>query len=295
VSRLAQVVSFSGGRTSAYLCKRLLDEFPRDRLRFVFMDTGAEHPKTYEFIRKVDAHFGLGLTCLRGDSDTPMGAGVRAAEVSIDDIGQDLATFRSLCGKYGTPTVKIPACTSRLKERTFRKWANARLGRNGYVTWIGVRADEPKRLKRMGIDPLHRFLAEVDPIDKAEVLAFWAGMPFDLEIPEWLGNCVFCVKKSSLKLAVAARDEPEMAAAWMRMLADAPDRLKMPGLTSENVYRGHRTLAQICGMYEDATRDELAGRVRSTKATAANSCSESCEVFVDAQMDLFEAAGGSHE
>ena len=286
--QLPQVVSFSGGRTSAYLCHRLLQEYPRDRLHFVFMDTGCEHPKTYEFIRKVDAHFGLDLVCLRGDFDSPMGVGVKPVRVSIDEIGPDMGPLRGLSQKYGTFTVATPWCTSRAKEVVHDKWCGDAFRRGGFVTWIGVRADEPKRLGRMGANPLHRFLAEVDDVDKADVLAFWSGMPFDLEIPEWLGNCVFCVKKSSLKLAVAARDEPEMAAEWAAMLAAAPNRLKLEGLTIENVYRGHRTLAQVCGLYEDATTAALKGRVRVTRATDANSCSESCEVFVSPQLDLFD-------
>jgi len=41
------VVSFSGGRTSAYLCSLIKGLHP-DAV-FVFMDTGAEHPETYDF------------------------------------------------------------------------------------------------------------------------------------------------------------------------------------------------------------------------------------------------------
>lgn len=80
---LMQVASFSGGRTSAYLCHLLLDRFPRERLRFVFMDTGCEHSKTYEFIRKVNDHFKLDLVCLRCDSSAPMGKGVEPRVVTI--------------------------------------------------------------------------------------------------------------------------------------------------------------------------------------------------------------------
>ena len=36
-------------------------------------------------------------------------------------------------------------------------------------------------------------------------------MPFDLKIPEHLGNCVFALKKGINKIALAARDEPELA------------------------------------------------------------------------------------
>ncbi|EJN3583877.1 phosphoadenosine phosphosulfate reductase family protein, partial [Escherichia coli] len=48
------VVSFSGGRTSAYLI--LLMEQRRkagENVHYIFMDTGCEHPLTYRFIREV--------------------------------------------------------------------------------------------------------------------------------------------------------------------------------------------------------------------------------------------------
>jgi len=276
---LVQVTSFSGGRTSAYLCTRLLEMFPRERLRFVFMDTGAEYPATYDFIRQVDAHLGLDLVCLWGDSSTPMGAGVEPRVVPIGGLRQDLAPFRSLCGKYGTPTVKIPACTSRLKERTFRKYATRTFGADRYVAWIGVRADEPRRLGKVGDSPYMRFLAEIDDATKQDVLDYWADMPFDLQIPEWLGNCVFCVKKSNAKLALAAREEPRMAGEWAALLADAPDRLKGEGLTSENVYRQNRTLAEVLAQFADVSTDDLRMRVRSSRRDAGT-CSESCEPFI---------------
>ena len=44
------VVSFSGGRTSAYLCSLIKKLHPN--AVFVFMDTGAEHPATYDFVRQ---------------------------------------------------------------------------------------------------------------------------------------------------------------------------------------------------------------------------------------------------
>jgi len=288
---LVQVASFSGGRTSAYLCTRLLEMFPRERLRFVFMDTGAEHPATYDFIRQVDEHLGLELVCLRGDSDTPMGAGVEPRVVGLGDIQRDHVPFASLCGKYGTPTVKIPACTSRLKERTFRKYATRKYGADGYVAWVGVRSDEPRRLGRMGESPFMRYLAEIDDATKQDVLDYWADQPFDLGIAEHLGNCVFCVKKSNLKLALAARDEPEMAVEWADMLRSAPDRLKGDGLTSENVYRENRTFGQVLAQFADVATDDLRSRVRSSRRDTSV-CSESCEPFI-AQMSLPLAWGGA--
>lgn len=52
------VISFSGGRTSAYMTKYLLDNYA-EKYNFyvVFANTGQEHEKTLEFINNCDKHF----------------------------------------------------------------------------------------------------------------------------------------------------------------------------------------------------------------------------------------------
>ena len=52
---MKKIVSFSGGRTSAYLCK-LISEKHND-VDYIFMDTGMEHEETYNFVRLVDEKF----------------------------------------------------------------------------------------------------------------------------------------------------------------------------------------------------------------------------------------------
>ncbi|EAK8505588.1 TPA: phosphoadenosine phosphosulfate reductase family protein, partial [Neisseria gonorrhoeae] len=51
---MINVVSFSGGRTSAYLLW-LMEQKRRagKDVHYVFMDTGCEHPMTYRFVREV--------------------------------------------------------------------------------------------------------------------------------------------------------------------------------------------------------------------------------------------------
>lgn len=262
---MKKVVSFSGGRTSAYLCKVMIDKYGRDNVDFVFMDTGAEHPKTYEFIRKVDAYFGLNLVCLRGDFSLPLGDGVGYNVVDINECKQDLKPFSHMLEKYGTPYIGGMFCTDRMKLKPFKKYCDEKYGKGNYETWLGIRADEPKRifgsklysgLNDLGYDDkkkmeiyeslfksdyfvmdeefekkLHEmlmkrkfgagspsYLGEISDAEKQDILEFWYEMPFDLEIDEWLGNCVFCPKKSDLKLAAAQRDEPEFYFEWLEAI-----------------------------------------------------------------------------
>lgn len=39
------------------------------------------------------------------------------------------------------------------------------------------------------------FMAEITEFEKEDVLNWWKQQPFDLQIPEHLGNCVFCIKR----------------------------------------------------------------------------------------------------
>ncbi|HGX5093062.1 TPA: hypothetical protein ACNE1A_004832, partial [Escherichia coli] len=81
-------------------------------------------------------------------------------------------------------------CTDRLKLIPFTKYCDNHFGRGNYITWLGIRADEPRRLKpKSGV----RYLAELSDFDKSDVIRWWRKQPFDLQIPEHLGNCVFCI------------------------------------------------------------------------------------------------------
>ena len=132
-------------------------------------------------------------------------------------------------------------------------------------------------------------MAEVDDADKVDVLDFWTAMPFDLEIAEHLGNCVFCVKKSAAKLALAARDEPAMAAEWEAMIDAAPRGSKPDGFRNDDIYRGKKTFSQVIAGYAEVPTEILRGRIRSFR-NDANTCSESCEVFTSGprQLDMFQ-------
>ena len=275
---MKKVVSFSGGRTSAYLCYLMKEKYG-DEVDFIFMDTGAEHPKTYDFIRNVNNYFNLNLTCLRGDFNQPLGKGHTYRVVDINSIGADLEPYRQMVMKYGTPTVTSAWCTSRMKEETHDKYCNNMYGKGNYQTWLGIRADEPKRLGNIGRSKFLRYMAEISDAEKEDVLKFWSEQDFDLGIPEWLGNCVFCFKKSDLKLAAAQRDAPSLYVEWTEMVENAPDRNKKEGRNSMHMYRKQRTIQSVIGMFDSSTGEEIKARIRGTKSLDTNSCSESCEVF----------------
>jgi hypothetical protein len=275
---MRKVVSFSGGRTSAYLCKCMIDAFGRENVDFIFMDTGAEHPKTYEFIRQVNLHFGLDLVCLRGDFNQLLGVGHSYSIVDVADLGCGLSVYTELVSKYGTPGIANPWCTSRMKEEVHDKYCDDIYGKNSYETWVGIRADEPKRLK-IGKRCDVRYLAEISDAEKSDIIKFWEAMPFDLEIDEWLGNCVFCFKKSDLKLALACKDSPELEQDWQKMIDNAAEREGQERVSRHVMYRKNRTLEDIKVSFANIPRENIIARLRGGRMLDTGSCSESCEVF----------------
>lgn len=295
---MKNVISFSGGRTSAYLCylaKQGLIEDPA----FVFCDTGAEHPETYDFVRKCNDYFDLNLVCLRAKVTHQRGVGNTYNVVGVNEIGCDLAPFRESSLKYSTPTVMGPKCTDRLKSTPSDKWCDDIFGKGYWKKWLGIRCDEQNRLGKVNQqndiflsackERKLFYLAEISDFTKQDVIDWWAKMPFDLGIDEHLGNCVFCIKKGDAKLALAARQEPDLARMWMDMLnsPEIPKKKNNQHIRNNIIYRNHNSLESIIAKFSDFSEDELKERIYKTGGGDTGSCSESCEAFAD-NYDFFE-------
>src|SRR5690606_27296656 len=79
-----------------------------------------------------------------------------------------------------------------------------------YYTAIGIRTDEIDRVStNRKKEKLIYPLIEMHPTSKSDVNRFWLGMPFDLEIKSYEGNCATCWKKSLRKLLTIAKHHPE--------------------------------------------------------------------------------------
>lgn len=267
---MKNIVSLSGGRTSAYLAYLMKERDPETE--FIFMDTGAEHPKTYEFIRNIVKHWKLNLTCLRVVPDPEMNKPSTYEILQVNQICPDLEPWRRMLRKYGHPYVGGAFCTDRMKTVPFMKYCDEKYGRGNYHTWLGMRVDEPRRLKKK---PGISYLAEISEFEKQDVIEWWGEQPFDLEIQEHLGNCVFCIKKSLQKVALAAKDEPEMANEFIDVIYGETARRKGKPV----MYRGGNTLPSLIAIFGETGRDELASRMTSMRQYDTGSCSESCEAF----------------
>ena len=196
------VISFSGGRTSAYLTWRLLQE--KDAWKdvvVIFANTGQEHQKTLDFVKNCDDHFGFKTVWIEASVNDEKGVGTSAKVVNFKTASRDGKPFEDVIKKYGIPWSKASHCTRELKEYPIRSYLRELGLSNGdYKMAIGIRADEFDRMSARAdeyglIYPLVKW-----HISKQDILDWWEDQEFDLEIPEHFGNCVWCWKKSDKKL-----------------------------------------------------------------------------------------------
>ena len=213
------VISFSGGRTSGFMLRKIIDAFGGtlpDDVRVIFCNTGLEHERTLEFVYEVARQW------------TP----VEWVEYcTVDDAPSfRLVTFASasrngepfdalIRHRKMLPNVAARFCSSELKTRTKNRYIAADFGWDHFECAVGIRADEMRRISKQRGEGAE---SVVTPMVDAkhtldDVLAFWRDQPFDLMLP-WgvnsFGNCVGCFLKSPDKLMRIMREEPQYFAWW---------------------------------------------------------------------------------
>jgi Phosphoadenosine phosphosulfate reductase family len=191
-------ISFSGGRTSAYMLRRILDAGLQPNVHVVFADTGKEREETYDFVRECSRRWRVNVIWVR-----------RLGH--FDKLIED---------KQALPNTVQRFCTQELKLKPM--WAFARgIGWEHWDCAIGIRADEPRRVaKILGRKPDERGQHNLLPlasagVTEADVLAFWASQPFDLRLQPWEGNCDLCFLKAQNKRVRIMQDRPDLAEWWI--------------------------------------------------------------------------------
>jgi len=247
-------IAFSGGRSSAYMLHHLVEAngpFP-DRVAVTFNNTARELNETYDFVQECGERWSVPIVWLEyaprrtitseelGLVARTMGA-VMAARLEawwdVSESGFRIVSHNS-AARHGEPFVALILqrkflpnqaarfCTTELKVRTSKRYLMS-LGWEYWTNCVGLRADEPSRLKPEGVKLKGDRWSACQPLAKAgvtkrDVAAFWLRQIFDLRLPNiggkcWLGNCDGCFLKSEANIAALARDFPERAAWWEGM------------------------------------------------------------------------------
>ena len=198
-------ISFSGGRTSAYMLWRVLQAnggLPADTV-VCFANTGKEVEATLHFVRGCAKHWQVPIHWLEYRPTEP-----GFAVVDFDTASRKGEPFEALIRKRQyLPNPVARGCTSALKIRTMHRF----LRRQGWTDWdqfIGIRADEQRRVAKIrarghSTESTHETmcmpLAEAG-VTVRDVSAFWQAQPFDLELMTvngrtLEGDCDLCFLK----------------------------------------------------------------------------------------------------
>ena len=205
-------VSFSGGRTSAYMCWYLITFWSHKyNFIFVFANTGREAEGTLEFVDRCDREWGLNLVWLEAKVNPISGAEIEFNRVDFKTASRKGEPYEAMCAKFGIPNSERSFCTQYLKTYTINAYKHSIGYKRKHKTAIGIRADEADR---MNFDALERGeviypLIKLKHTAKPDVLLFFRDNHFDLKIEERDGNCVDCFKKSDRHLMTIAKYNPE--------------------------------------------------------------------------------------
>lgn len=273
-------ISFSGGRTSAYMTKRLLDEYA-DRYTFIvtFANTSREHPKTLDFVHACDTHFGFNTVWLEAVTHHNTRKGSTHRVVTYETAKRNGEVYEDHIRKYGVPNVKYPQCTRELKLNPMNSYlADIGVDYRLVKTAIGIREDERRRVAKSA-DTQNIVYPLVDwfPTDKGEVLDWWEQQAFDLEIEEFEGNCLACFKKSRRKLFAQIERDPN-AFNFTREMEDKYRNVRVTaGPEATRVFfRDNMDTRGLFRLYETVGRNAAH---RAGAPDEDGGCSESCEVF----------------
>jgi len=207
-------ISFSGGKTSAFMTKWLLENKKTDYEEIVvlFANTGQEDERTLEFVDRCDKEWNFNVVWLEAVVDTKPGNGTSFKVVSFETANRDGVIYEDVIKKYGIPNKAYPHCNRELKLAPMDKYICS-LGwvKGQFETAIGIRADEMDRISKHMVDlKLIYPLCEQIRVNKEMISNWWGKQQFNLEIEEHEGNCTWCWKKSKRKLLTLCTDRPEI-------------------------------------------------------------------------------------
>lgn len=134
------IISYSGGKDSTATALWCLEHLPHSNLHFVFCDTGAEWPETYEYLRYIEGKLGIKIKRLQaGDIPLPPRVDGKPRQ-DIMHSGRSLFELIRLRGKWPGPRYRY--CTTYLKRWPLRLFA-AQYPNSLQID--GCRAEESKR------------------------------------------------------------------------------------------------------------------------------------------------------
>lgn len=237
------LISFSGGRTSAFMLWRIVQAHGGalpDDVFVTFANTGKEREETLRFVHDCATRWNVRVHWLEREGKK----GVR--EVGFNSAARNGEPFTDLLrDKRYLPNAVTRFCTIELKIRVMKHFMTG-LGFDRWSNVVGLRADEPHRVIKARKPNRERWtnilpLADAG-ITNRMVRAFWAEQDFDLELLPFEGNCDACFLKARPKLWEIERTAPGTLQWWAEAEAEVAD---LVGKSSGTRFRKEYSYAEL--------------------------------------------------
>ena len=245
-------ISFSGGRTSAYMLHKVLEAHDGDLPEFAkvtFANTGKEMPQTLDFVRDVGKKWGVDIVWLerfarRSREDEKNKYVYETKIVDYESASRHGEPFAALIkARRYAPNPVARFCTADLKIRAIKEYLVDICGfETPYTSFIGIRGDEQRRASKLNgtiESGQERYLPlYIEGVTAKDVGRFWNNNDFDLNLPnnngvtDW-GNCDLCFLKGTSKKQSIIRERPELADWWI----EQEDSLKGKGKGNGSYFR----------------------------------------------------------
>ena len=200
------VASLSGGKDSTAMVLRLLEEKkPLDRI--LFCDTGIEFPQMYEHIAKLEQ--ALPVPIIRLKPEKSFEYYLLEYTPKRRDANHPLAGNRGL----GWSDARMRWCTSILKTRLIDRYLKEMRKEYELVQYIGIAADEEKRIKDKCYPLVEWRMTEKDCLDYCYARGYdWGGLYRLFKRV----SCWCCPLQPLAELRVLRKEYPAL---WNQLLA----------------------------------------------------------------------------
>lgn len=202
-----------------------------------FANTGKEDEATLAFVRDCGERWGVHIHWIEyQDAEETKD---RFKVVSFETASRNGEPFEALIRKRQyLPNPVSRFCTVELKVRAIHRYLKS-IGWTEWDSMLGIRADEQRRLAKIGNQDYGKHEEKIAPLGRAGITKemvgeFWMQQPFDLGLPNrggvtLHGNCDLCYLKGSSQILSLIQEKPERAVWWAKMealalaLASKPD------------------------------------------------------------------------
>ncbi len=296
-----RVIFFSGGRTSGFMLRLILNNTQLFDYKVIFCNTGKERNETLDFVHEVETRWNVPIiwveyhralassvqpdvfpTKKRNENLAKAALNEETIhwfkEVTYETASRNGDPFDELIEWAGPlPNVVNRVCSKELKIRTAMRYLFS-LGIKEYCSIIGIRKDEEHRAIQV--------LANCDSfehpqfplvgwnITEKDVTEFWRENDFDLKLKSYEGNCDLCFLKAKWKRLRLIQENPGMVNWWKNWEKKKSKQITEGGTQSGTMFRINESYSDLEQIAEHEKDQNEFCFVKGTERDIPCSCVE---------------------